>query len=202
MEDFELDEEIKDMDYHSKEKGPWKKIIKTVLKNKKLVIGLLCANTFATLMDIFYPLINSYAITNFFESTDPNRFDSVWIFITFYIVAAIINGFLIWAFLFFAGRIEIKTSYELRKEAYLNLQKLPFSYFDQTAQGWIMARLTSDARKLSEIISWGVVDLMWGTLTMIGILIVLLVYNPLLALVVICVLPIVFVVVTIIRKKK
>jgi ATP-binding cassette subfamily B protein len=201
MEDFELDEEIKDMDYHSKDKGPWKKIIKTVLKNKKLVIGLLCANTFATLMDIFYPLINSYAITNFFESTDPDRFDSVWIFITFYIVAAIINGFLIWAFLFFAGRIEIKTSYELRKEAYLNLQKLPFSYFDQTAQGWIMARLTSDARKLSEIISWGVVDLMWGTLTMIGILIVLLVYNPLLALVVIVVLPIVFVVVTIIRKK-
>jgi len=42
--------------------------------------------------------------------------------------------------LYFAGKVEIHTSYELRKEAYLNLQKLPFSYFDQTAQGWIMAR--------------------------------------------------------------
>ena len=31
MEDFELDEEIKDMEYHSTDKGPWKKIIKTVL---------------------------------------------------------------------------------------------------------------------------------------------------------------------------
>ena len=201
MEDLEL-EENKDIDYHSKDKSPWKKIIKTVLKNKKLVVGLLIANTCATLMDIFYPLVNSYAITNFFESTDPNRFDNIWMFIVFYVTAAIINAFLIWAFLFFAGRIEIKTSYELRKEAYLNLQKLPFSYFDQTAQGWIMARLTSDARKLSEIISWGVVDLMWGLLTMIGILIVLLIYNPLLALVVITVLPIVVFVVIIIRKKR
>ena len=116
MEDFELDEEIKDMDYHSKDKGPWKKIIKTVLKNKKLVIGLLCANTFATLMDIFYPLINSYAITNFFESTDPNRFDSVWIFITFYIVAAIINGFLIWAFYSSLEELKLKRLMSLEKK--------------------------------------------------------------------------------------
>ena len=110
-------------------------------------------------------------------------------------------GVIVFGFLFFAGRLEVNTSYELRKEAYQNLQKLPFSYFDQTAQGWIMARLTSDSRKLSEIISWGVVDLMWGFLTMIGILIILLIYNPLLALIVIAVLPVVIIVVTIIRKK-
>ena len=30
----ELEEEIKDLDYHSKDKGPWKKIIKTVLKHR------------------------------------------------------------------------------------------------------------------------------------------------------------------------
>ena len=41
-----------------------------------------------------------------------------------------------------------------------------------------MARLTSDSRKLAEIISWGMVDLIWGIGTMIGILIVLYIIHP------------------------
>ncbi|MBQ9124435.1 MAG: ABC transporter ATP-binding protein [Acholeplasmatales bacterium] len=71
----------------------------------------------------------------------------------------------------------------------MKLQHLSFSYFDQTAQGWIMARLTSDARRLSEIISWGVVDLLWGILTMIGTLIVLIYYNFTLSLIILITLP-------------
>lgn len=118
-----------------------------------------------------------------------------------YIGVSIAYGVCVFSFLFFAGKVEIETSYELRKEAYLNLQKLPFSYFDKTAQGWIMARVTSDSRKLSEIISWGIVDLLWGLLSMIGILGVLLVVNIKLSLIVLVILPIMILLTIVIRRK-
>jgi ATP-binding cassette subfamily B protein len=197
MEDFEYE----NSEHLITAKEPWKKIIKTVLKNKKLVVGLIFSVVFSVILDIGYPLLNSYAIETYFNGTDPNRFNTVGWFIAMYIIAAVLFGVSIWAFLFFASKLEVVVSYDLRKEAYLNLQKLSFSYFDQTAQGWIMARLTSDARKLSEILSWGMVDFVWALLSMFGILGILLAYNAKLALVVICVLPIVLVIVILIRMK-
>ncbi len=62
-----------------------------------------------------------------------------------------------------AGVVEARVGYEIRSEAFNNLQKLPFSYFDKTPAGWIMARLTSDSRRLADIISWGLVDMLWGS---------------------------------------
>lgn len=201
MSDDYTEEEWKDVDYHSNKKGPWKKIFKTVLLHKKFAIGLVISVIFLAVFDVCYPLINSYAISHFFKSDDPNRFNNIWMMIALYIGFSIAEGLCVFSFLYFAGRVEVLTSYELRKEAYLNLQKLPFSYFDQTAQGWIMARLTSDARKLSEIISWGCVDLLWGLLTMFGILGVLLVVNIQLAVIILIIFPIMVLLTFIIRKK-
>lgn len=202
MEEFDIEEEeLNDMDYHSSDKGPWKKIFKTVLLHKRYVVGLLISVILLALLDVCYPLVNSYAIGHYFESTDPNRFDNIWLIVFLYVGVALGYGITVFGFLYFAGKVEIHTSYELRKEAYLNLQKLPFSYFDQTAQGWIMARVTSDARKLSEIISWGCVDLLWGLLSMFGVLGVLLIINIQLSLIVLILLPIMLVLTLIIRKK-
>lgn len=202
MEDFNYEQEaLQDMDYRSNNKGPWKKIFKTVLKHKGFATGLLISVIFLAVLDVCYPLINSYAISHYFKSQAADRFDNVWMMVLAYVGVSLAYGVCVFSFLFFAGKVEIHTSYELRKEAYLNLQKLPFSYFDQTAQGWIMARVTSDARKLSEIISWGCVDLLWGLLSMFGILGVLLVVNTLLSVIVLILLPIMILLTIFIRRK-
>ena len=168
---------------------PWRKIFKTVFKKKKYAYGLIISISFLAVLDTLYPFINKYALDHYFGENP--SFDNVGLFIGLYIGVALLYGLTIFSFIFFAGKVEAYTSYELRKEAYLNLQKLPFSYFDRTQQGWIMARLTSDSRKLSEIISWGVVDLLWGLLTMLGILGILMVLNIKLALIILIILPII-----------
>ena len=202
MEDFDYEQEaLNDIDYRSNNKGPWKKIFKTVLLHKGIAIGLVSSVIFLAVLDVCYPLLNSYAIATYFESDNPNRFDTIWLTVSAYIGVSFAYGICVFSFLFFAGKVEIETSYELRKEAYLNLQKLPFSYFDKTAQGWIMARVTSDSRKLSEIISWGCVDLLWGILSMLGILGVLLVVNTMLSIIVLVILPILILLTLIIRRK-
>ena len=159
---------------------PWKKIFKTVFKKKRYIIGMIIAISFLAGLDTAYPFINKYALEHYFGESP--SFDNIGIFIGLYVGVSILYGITIFTFIYFAGKVEANTSYELRKEAYYNLQRLPFAYFDRTAQGWIMARLTSDSRKLSEIISWGLVDLLWGFLTMFGILGILMVLKYLLVL--------------------
>lgn len=184
-----MEEEFQEVDYSSTVVKPWRKIIKTVISDKKSSLGMLISITLLAILDICYPLLNSYAIKRYFESNDPARFDNATLFIIFYVIVAVTYGIVIFLFIHFACKVETRTSYLLRKEAYHKLQQLPFSYFDQTPQGWIMARMTSDARKLSSILSWGFVDLFWGVLLMIGILIVLITINPLLSLVIIALIP-------------
>ncbi len=186
MEDYEEDlDDAPRINNH-----PWKKIIKTVWKDKFDTIGLLITVLFSAATEVGYPFVNQYAINQYFKSNDPSRFENVYIYLIVYIAFALLYGFITYMFIFFAGRIEAKTSYELRKEAYLNLQKLPFAYFDRTQQGWIMARLTSDARKLSEIISWGITDLLNSFLMMTGIIVVLLLFDARLAVVILIALPV------------
>lgn len=198
---MEEKDEFKEADYSNTKVNPWKKIIKTVLKHKGLVVGLLSGTILLACLDIFYPLLNEYAINHYFSGDDPDRFSNVYFFIGLYLTVALGYGLAVFSFLFFAGKIEVETAYELRREAYHKLQQLPFSYFDRTPQGWIMARMTSDARNLSSILSWGVVDLLWGLLDMIGILIVLMIYNIKLSVIILILVPIFMVFAIIIRKK-
>ena len=156
---------------------------------------------FVSLLSVFeaaYPILNKYAIDVFF--TEKN-YDTFPIFAGLYVLNAIFFGLSVWGFIRFAGRVEVSTSYELRRQAYNKLQALPFSYFDRTPQGWVMARMTSDSRRLANIISWGLVDFLWGLLTMVIIMVVLFIYEWRLALIITALMPFLVTVAVYFRKK-
>lgn len=176
----------------------WKKILKIILKSKKRIILLMLFSGILAILDTSIPLFNRYAIDNFFVAGDY----STW---PWYVVANILLavgfGLSVWGFIKQAGIIEAETSYELRKQAFENLQKLSYGYFDKTPHGWIMARMTSDARKLSLIISWGLVDFVWAGLSMLFIITVLFVTYVKLALVVAVFLPFMFLIAYFFQKR-
>ena len=193
-------EHYEEQDYSSEKFSAdvWKKILSKVLKRKKNIIIMIISVIFLAGLDIFTPLLNSKIIEVFF-SENP-QFDKTWIYISIYILIALSYAIVIYLFIYMAGVVEVEVADELRQEAFVKLQELPFSYYDKTAAGWIMARLTSDSRKLAEIISWGMVDLIWGIGTMIGILIVLYIIFWPLALIITILTPILFLVCLYFRK--
>lgn len=178
--------------------GTWKKIISIVFKSKKHLILLITFASFLALLDGAIPLLNRYAIDTFFIAGDYATWP--W-FVLANLLLALGFGLSVWGFIKQAGIIEAETSYELRRQAFKNLQRLSFSYFDQTPQGWVMARMTSDARKLSMIISWGLVDFVWAGLSMFIILIVLFVTYAKLALIVTTIVPLMLLVAYYFRKR-
>ena len=158
--------------------GIWKKIFSLVFKKKKDAVVIIIYMTILAGLDIFTPFLTSKAIDLFFG--DDPRYDLMWPFISIYLVISLLYCIIIYLFIRKAGKVEAEVSKDIRREAYCHLQELSLSYYDKNASGWIMARLTSDSRKLAEIISWGIVDISWGIATMSGILIILyIVYAPL-----------------------
>ena len=175
----------------------WKKIVSIIFKSKRHLKLLILFSGMLALLDAAFPLFNRYAIDTFFVDKD---FSTFGYYIAANIALALGFGLCVWGFIHQAGIIEAETSYELRRQAFKNLQKLSYSYFDKTPQGWVMARMTSDARRLSLIISWGLVDFVWAGLSMIIILIVLYVTFFKLALIITIILPIMLFIAYIFRK--
>ena len=174
-------EQYEELDYNTEKfsAGVWKRILSKVFKRKKNIIIMVISVILLAGLDIFTPLLNAEIVKVFFG--DDPQFDKTWIYIGIYIGCAISYAVVIYLFIKMAGVVEVEVADELRTEAFCKLQELPFSYYDKTQAGWIMARLTSDSRRLAEIISWGIVDFVWGIGTMTGILIILYISNVLLA---------------------
>jgi ATP-binding cassette subfamily B protein len=188
-----------DYSYEKFNTGIWRKVLKVVLKRKRYVVLMIFFVLFLVALDIMYPLLNEFAVDTFFGD-DPD-FSKKYLYIGGFLL--IIVGYLvsIAGFIMMAGYVEAEVEYELRGEAFRKLQELPFAYYDKTPAGWIMARLTSDSRRLSTILSWGLVDILWGSLYMTAILVVLFITNWKLALIITALLPVLLFVSIFFRKK-
>ncbi|MDD4212525.1 MAG: ABC transporter ATP-binding protein [Bacilli bacterium] len=167
----------------------WKKIAKMVLKKKGKVIILVVTMFILAFLDIMTPIVNKLSIDKFFQRRE---FDGIIGYALLYIGLAVAFMICIWVFINVAGKVEVEIGYEVRKDAFIKLQELPFSYYDKTAAGWIIARVTSDSRKLADILSWGIVDILWGLFSMIGILIAIFIYQWQLGLIVLGITPLLY----------
>jgi len=167
--------------------GIWKRILAYMKPLRKYAIIAVLAATTLAVADITYPLINRYGIDVIIESGDLSKLP--W-FVMMYVIFMIILASMVFTFIYMAGKIQNQLAYLIREHAFKKLQSLPFSYYDRTPVGWIMARMTSDSRNLSDILSWGLIDLTWGGLMMIGLIVVMLIINFKLALITFTVLPI------------
>ena len=109
--------------------------------------------------------------------------------LTIYAGIALIQAAAVFGFIYLAGILGERVQYDLRKRMFNHLQELSFAYFDKTPVGWIMSRVTSDSGKISELVTWGLVDLTWSIMNIGTALIFMLIINWKLAFVVLSVIP-------------
>ena len=181
----------------------WKKILVFMKPLKKHVIFGILAITILAVTDIVYPYISAFAIDDIIKPNVENGtadFSKLPVLIGFFVGFMIIQAAMVYLFILFAGKIQTELAFNIREKAFNHLQELPFSYYDRTRVGWIMARMTSDSRNLSEILSWGLIDLAWGLFLMIFLTIFMFIINWKLALVILSVVPILIIVSIYFRK--
>jgi ATP-binding cassette subfamily B protein len=103
--------------------------------------------------------------------------------------AILATGGTVFTFVFFAGKMEVSVTHDIRENGFDRLQILSYSYYDVTSVGYIMARLTSDAQKLGDTMAWSLVDLAWGAFFMLASLVWMMILNLKLALIIVCLVP-------------
>jgi len=89
----------------------------------------------------------------------------------------------------------------LRADLFEQLQRLSLRFHDSRRSGETMSRLTNDIDAISRVLSQNVTQLFSGLLTMIGILVVMFVLSPWLALASMIVLPMMFGLVVVVGKR-
>lgn len=180
------------------DKTVWKEMF-IYFKSFKKDFLILCAFMISlAAVDISFPLLTQYAIDTFVV---PRNLEGLWVVAVAYAVLTIALSLIVFLFIKHAGKIEMGLLYQMRKDAFEKLQKLSFSYYDKNAIGWMIARTTSDASKISETVAWGLVDMVWGFAMMIGISVVMLIVNWRLALVTLVTVPLLAVISVFFEKK-
>ena len=89
----------------------------------------------------------------------------------------------------------------MRKDMFLKLQKLPFTYFDNHETGKIMSRMTNDLMDVSELAHHGPENIFMSSIMIIGSFIYLSTINLKLTLIIFICVPILAVISSLLRKK-
>ncbi|MGE0713458.1 MAG: ABC transporter ATP-binding protein [Planctomycetota bacterium] len=106
-----------------------------------------------------------------------------------YTVAFVLLSACIYGFIRAAGIAATGIARDLRERSFAKLQELSFSFFDTRPVGWLVTRLTSDVDKVSSLLPWFLLDLVWGSSLVLGISLAMLWLDLRLGLVVLAVMP-------------
>jgi ABC-type multidrug transport system fused ATPase/permease subunit len=89
----------------------------------------------------------------------------------------LLNGIRIWVNNFF----EQNVIYDMRRDVFKHLQRMPVGYFDQRASGDLMTRVVEDVNAVERVLIDGTEQGTVASLSVIGVLIILFYKNPVLA---------------------
>lgn len=84
------------------------------------------------------------------------------------IISSIVISITNWILEFVMSFISSRVSRDIRKEAFLKLQKLPIKYYDENAHGAILSILTNDVETINQALSQSIPQFASSILSLIG----------------------------------
>ncbi len=166
--------------------GLWWRLLAHARPYRRPLAGLAVAGVVVAAVDALLPRVTGLVIDSAVGKT---RGSDLLRYSLDYLGLVTLMAAMVWAFIVLAGRAATGFAYDLRRAGFAKLQDLSFSYYDRRPVGWLISRITSDCDRVSGIIPWFLLDLVWGTSLVAGISIMMLRMDVRLALLVIAILP-------------
>ncbi len=141
---------------------------------------------FHSLAVLALPLMAGIAI-NHMISGDFHALTIIAVVYLAILLAQWIGQYLETLYLAYAGQTII---YKIRTEMFEHLHRLSMSFFDTHQVGKLMSRVQNDVYQIQELLTQGIFQLLTSLITLVGITIVMLVINWKLALITLCVAPV------------
>lgn len=159
---------------------------------KLFTIDMTCAFIIAAI-NLVYPLITRKIIQSFVpEKLLTPMLVSLALLLVIYLIKALLN----YVLQYWGHIVGTRMQADMRKQLFLHLERLPFSFFDEHKTGSIMSRLTNDLFDISELAHHGPEDVFLSLITIAGSFVFLALINlPLTLILFACIPPIVLVIV-------
>ncbi|MCD1571955.1 ABC transporter ATP-binding protein [Agromyces mediolanus] len=106
-----------------------------------------------------------------------------------------------WAQAYVLNGVTQRTVYRLRREVEEKIHRLPLSYFDKMQRGELLSRVTNDIDNISQTLQQTMSQLLTSLLTVIGVLVMMFVISPWLALIALVTIPATLLITTVIAKR-
>lgn len=156
----------------------WKRIFRYIFKYWYLFVIMVLSISFTSFYDAsLIPLINKAAYTSLRQYPlgdnisnmiiDVKLFFNISFTLNYAQYVALLFGSMILRVVsivttfFIASKLGVRINLDIRKDGFLKLQQLSFSYYDKTSSGWLISRMQNDTTKISEILSWGIIRVFW-----------------------------------------
>jgi ATP-binding cassette subfamily B protein len=175
----------------------FKRIFRLVLPHWRMVAVFSVAMISVSMMDSVFTLINKQIIDRTVVGGDASvlwQMAGIWIGLTLFQAAGAFT------FIYMVGVLGERIRYDLRKKMFNHLQELSLSYYNQNAVGRLIARVTSDSERVSDLLTWGLLDSTWAVVNIITSAAFMLYINWRLALIVLAILPVLIIVAVKFRK--
>ncbi len=198
-----MKQQLQDKDFKSN-RALWpflKQVFGYSFKYKKWFAPFVISVILVAVADAVFPLIWLHYIDNVITPL-VSRYHSItaggseldlselYYFGGIYLVWSILQIVCVGVFVYYAQLIQEYVVYDLRKDMFNKLQRLSFSYYDKSAIGWLISRITSDTGRVTDLISWGSVSLVWGIFMIIFCFVAMSIYSWKLMLIVLASIPV------------
>ena len=195
MSDFEFEEEEFSTQFNGR-------TVLRILSQARLhwpwLVGFLLTIALVSALDSYFTFLSKRIVDEGILGGDRAALTQI---VVTYGLLIIVHAAGVLGFIFLTGILGERVQYDLRQKMFSHLQDLSFSYFDRTPVGWIMSRVTSDSRRIAELVTWGLLDVTWGMMNIVTAVYFMLIINWKLALIVMAVIPVLVVVAAQFKKK-
>jgi ATP-binding cassette subfamily B protein len=164
----------------------------------KWVVGFLVTVTLVAASDAVFTYMRKQIIDAGITPGDTAALARIGVI---YAVMIVLQAAGVFTFIYLAGVLGERVAYDLRKKTFNHLQDLSLTYYSKMPVGWIMSRVTSDTVRISELVTWGMLDVTWGVVSIITAFIFMLAINWQLALLVLLIIPVLLFVAAYFKRK-
>jgi ATP-binding cassette, subfamily B, bacterial len=162
------------------------------------VAGFWVMIAFTSILDALFTYLNKGIID---QGIIAQNHQALVRILTLYGSLILVQAGCVFFFIFLAGVLGERIQYDLRRSMFNHLQDLSLAFYSQTSVGRLIARVTSDSGRVSDLVTWGLVDSTWAVMNIITSTIFMMIINWRLALIVLVTIPILLTIAIQFRKR-
>lgn len=174
-------------------RGSGMRLLRTLRPQRTLIIGTLLLALASVVLAVIGPKILGRATDIIFAGVlNPEAgidFDHVGRVLLFALGTYVGASVLSWVQGRWVASLVQSAVFDLRDDSQAKLSRLPLSYFDRQSRGEVLSRVTNDIDNLQQSLSQTLSQIVTSLLTIVGVLAVMIVISPLLALIALVTVP-------------